>query len=126
VPRLETEYALYRFCAITHLSWTQVHFLFIIEDKVFYLTLNGKHALLVPSRLHCCHNSCFASFLFADFTQCPCVALLQGNPGFYIEHKQSRFQFKTTSQLAAYVKKFKGRLQSLHICTREERTKELN
>jgi hypothetical protein len=77
---LETEYALYRFCAITHLSWTQVHFLFIIEDKVFYLTLNGKHALLVPSRLHCCHNSCFASCLFADFTQCPCVALLQGNP----------------------------------------------
>jgi len=77
VPRLATEYALYRFRAITHLSWTQVHFLLIIEDRVCYLTLIGKHSLLVPSRLHCCDDSCFARCLFADFTQCPCVALLQ-------------------------------------------------
>ncbi len=28
-------------------------------------------------RLHYCDDSCFTSCLFADFTQCPCVALLQ-------------------------------------------------
>jgi len=37
----------------------------------------GKHALLVPSKLHYCDDSCFTSCLFADFTQCPCVTLLQ-------------------------------------------------
>ncbi len=34
-------------------------------------------ALLVQSRLHYCDDSCFTSCLFADFTQCPCEALLQ-------------------------------------------------
>ncbi len=37
----------------------------------------GKHALLVQSRLHYCDDSCFTSCLFADFTKCRCVALLQ-------------------------------------------------
>jgi len=37
----------------------------------------GKHALLIKSRLHRCDNFYFANCLFADFTQCPCVALLQ-------------------------------------------------
>ncbi len=77
MPRLATEYSLYRFRAINHLSWTQVHFLLIIDDRVCYLTLIGKHALLVPSRVHYCDDSCFATCLFADFIQCPCVPLLQ-------------------------------------------------
>jgi hypothetical protein len=63
---------------VTHLSWTEVHFLLIIEDRVCYSTLVGKRALLVPSRLHYCDDSCFTSCLFPDFTKCPCVALLQG------------------------------------------------
>ncbi len=40
-------------------------------------TIIGKHALLVQSRLHYCDDSCFTSCLFADFTKCPCVTLLQ-------------------------------------------------
>ncbi len=66
VPRLPTEYALYRFCAITHLSWTQVHFLLIIEDRVCYLTLIGKVSVLVSSRLHYCDDCCFASCLIGQ------------------------------------------------------------
>jgi hypothetical protein len=78
VPRLTTENALYWFRApITHLSCTHVHFRLIIEDRVCYLMSIGKHALLVPSRLHYCDDSCFTSSLFADFTQCRWVALLQ-------------------------------------------------
>jgi hypothetical protein len=69
---------------IFNLSWTQVYFLLRIEDTVWYLTLIGKHGLLVPSRLHYCDNACFTCFLSADFTQCPCGAfiaeiMLQGN-----------------------------------------------
>ncbi len=60
-----------------HLSCTQVHFLLIIEDRVCYLRLIGKRSLLVPSRLHYCDDSCFTRSLFANFTQCPWVALLQ-------------------------------------------------
>jgi len=71
VPHLATEYALCRLCAVTHLSWTQVRFLVIIEDRVCYLTLIGKHTLLVPSRLHYCDDSCFTTCLFADLAQCP-------------------------------------------------------
>ncbi len=44
---------------ITSLSWTQVYFLLRIEDTVCYVMLIGKHALLVPSRLHYCDNAWF-------------------------------------------------------------------
>jgi hypothetical protein len=62
------------------LSWTQVvDFHLIIEDRVGNVGLSCKHVLLVQSRLHYCHDSCFTSrcFLFADFTQCQCLALWQ-------------------------------------------------
>ncbi len=55
------------------LSWTQaVDFHLTIEDRVGNVGLIGRHVLLVHSRFHHCHDSCFTStrFLFADFTQC--------------------------------------------------------
>ncbi len=70
----------YRFRAHIHssLSWTQVvDFHLIIEDRVGNVGLISENVLSVPSRLHYCHDSCFTSrcVLFADFTQCPCLAL---------------------------------------------------
>ncbi len=54
-----------------------VDFHLIIEDRVGNVALICKRVLLVPSRLHYCHDFCFTSrcFLVADFTQCPCLAL---------------------------------------------------
>jgi hypothetical protein len=48
-----------------------VDFYLIIEDRVRNVGLICKGALLVPSRVHYCHDSCFTSrcFLFADFAQ---------------------------------------------------------
>jgi len=42
-----------------------------IEDRVGNVGLICKRALLVPSRVHYCRDSCFTSrcFLFADFAQ---------------------------------------------------------
>jgi hypothetical protein len=83
VPRLMTELrALPIPGPITNLSWSQqVYILLRIEDTVCYLTLIGKHALPAPSRLHYCDNACCMRFLSADFTQCPCGALLQRSCG---------------------------------------------
>jgi hypothetical protein len=63
----------------------------------------GKLAWRVQSRLHYCDDSCLTSCVFADFTQYPCVALLQrscctGNSGKTMIGKrallvQSRFHY---------------------------------
>jgi hypothetical protein len=58
-------------------KWSIFHL--TIEDRVGNVGFICKRVLLVPSRLHYCHDSCFTSicFLFADFTQCQCLALWQ-------------------------------------------------
>ncbi len=57
--------------SISHLSFVENW------DNVCYLKLINKHVLLVLSKFHYCDDSCFISCLFADFTQCLCVASLQ-------------------------------------------------